>query len=176
MNATLSARDRAARTRMLVCDVDGVLTNGQLIYLPDGKEAKAFNTLDGLGVQALQKAGVVVHWLTARSSEVVARRALELNVPLTQGAREKGAAVEALSAASHFALDEMAFIGDDWLDLPAMMRVGFACSVPNGAPAVRERAHWVSQARGGEGAVRELAEFILSAQGRLDRAVAEYLP
>jgi 3-deoxy-D-manno-octulosonate 8-phosphate phosphatase (KDO 8-P phosphatase) len=167
--------ERAKRIRLLVCDVDGVLTNGDLIYLPDGKEGKIFNTLDGLGIQALQRAGIAVHWLTARSSEVVARRATELRLRLTQGVREKGKAVEQMSHAVGVGMAEIAYIGDDWLDLPALTRVGFACSVPNGAKAVRERAHWVSQAHGGAGAVRELAEFILEAQGKLDAAIAEYL-
>ncbi len=170
----MSPRARALRVRVLVCDVDGVLTNGQLIYLPDGKEAKAFNTLDGLGIQALQRGGIEVHLLTARSSEVVARRALELNVTLHQGARDKGAAIEHIRGGAGVSFDEMAMMGDDWLDLPALLRVGFACSVPNGAAAVRARAHWVSAARGGEGAVRELAEFILDAQGKLDAAILEF--
>jgi 3-deoxy-D-manno-octulosonate 8-phosphate phosphatase (KDO 8-P phosphatase) len=176
ISATLCASERAKRIQLVVCDVDGVLTNGQLIYLPDGKEAKAFNTLDGLGIQALQRAGIAVHWLTARTSEVVARRASELKLRLTQGVREKGKALEQISLALGVDLIEIAYIGDDWLDLPALMMVGLACSVPNGAQAVRARAHWVSSARGGEGAVRELAEFILESQGKLEAVISEYLP
>jgi 3-deoxy-D-manno-octulosonate 8-phosphate phosphatase (KDO 8-P phosphatase) len=173
--AFLSATERARRVKLLVCDVDGVLTNGQLIYLPDGREAKAFHTLDGLGIQTLQKANIPVQWLTARSSEVVARRALELGVTINQGAREKGEAIEAIAKKSNVSLEQVAYIGDDWLDLPAMRRVGFACTVPNAATAVRERAHWCAKARGGEGAVRELAELILNAQGKLAAAVGEYV-
>ncbi len=171
----LSAEDRAKRVRMLICDVDGVLTNGQLIYTADGKEAKTFNVLDGLGIQALQNAGIVVHWLTARSSEVVARRAAELKVRVHQGARDKGLEFAQIASAAGIKAEEIAYIGDDWLDLPALSRAGMACSVPNGALAVRERSHWVALARGGEGAVRELAEFILASQSKLEAAVAVYL-
>jgi 3-deoxy-D-manno-octulosonate 8-phosphate phosphatase (KDO 8-P phosphatase) len=171
----VSPQDRARTVKLLVCDVDGVLTNGQLIYLANGGEAKAFNTLDGLGIQALKASGVGVEWLTARASDIVERRAKELGVVVHQGVREKGAAIEHIAATAGIDLAHVAYIGDDWLDLPALTRVGFACTVPNASAAVKKRVHWIASATGGEGAVRELCEMILEAQGTLDAALVAYL-
>jgi 3-deoxy-D-manno-octulosonate 8-phosphate phosphatase (KDO 8-P phosphatase) len=175
MNAELTPIERALRVKLLICDVDGVLTDGRIIYGSDGFEAKSFHTLDGLGMQALKSAGIGVHWLTARNSEIVTRRAEELGISVLQGIRDKAIGLASICQSKGVELEEIAYIGDDWLDLPALTRVGFACAVPNASPAVRARAHWVSQARGGDGAVRELCEFILVAQGLLDEALAPYL-
>jgi 3-deoxy-D-manno-octulosonate 8-phosphate phosphatase (KDO 8-P phosphatase) len=169
-----TATERARHIKLLVCDVDGVLTDGKLIYLEGGGEAKAFNTLDGLGLQALKASGVAVRWLTARSSDIVQRRAAELQIDVEQGAREKGEALLRIMQAAKVTSEQTAFIGDDWLDLPAFAQAGFACTVPNAAMAVRARAHWTSAARGGEGAVRELCEFIMHAQGTYLQALARY--
>ncbi len=171
----MSPIERAKRVRLLVCDVDGVLTDGRIIYGTDGFEAKAFHTLDGLGMQALKGAGIGVQWLTARSSDIVTRRAEELGISVLQGIRDKGAGIASICQSKNVSSEEIAYMGDDWLDLPALTRVGFACAVPNASPAVKARAHWISEARGGQGAVRELAEFILAAQGKLDEAIAPYL-
>jgi 3-deoxy-D-manno-octulosonate 8-phosphate phosphatase (KDO 8-P phosphatase) len=172
---TLTPTQRAQRVKLLVCDVDGVLTDGRIIYGSDGFEAKAFHTLDGLGMQALKSAGIGVQWLTARSSDIVTRRADELGISVLQGIRDKAAGLASISQSKGIALEATAYIGDDWLDLPALTRVGFACTVPNASAAVKARAHWISAAAGGQGAVRELVEFILTAQDKLDAALAPYL-
>jgi 3-deoxy-D-manno-octulosonate 8-phosphate phosphatase (KDO 8-P phosphatase) len=173
--SNLTPIERAQRVRLLVCDVDGVLTDGRIIYGSDGFEAKAFHTLDGLGMQALKGAGIAVQWLTARSSDIVTRRAEELGISVLQGIRDKASGLASICQNKGIALEATAYIGDDWLDLPALTRVGFACTVPNASPAVKARAHWVSAAHGGHGAVRELAEFILASQNKLDAALAPYL-
>ncbi|MEN9560015.1 MAG: hypothetical protein RLZZ502_1226 [Pseudomonadota bacterium] len=161
--------------RALICDVDGVLTNGQLLYHADGSESKAFNTLDGLGIKLLQQAGIAVYWLTARRSAVVKRRADELAVRLFDGADPKLAAFQVIVAESGIAPAHMAYMGDDWLDLPIMLRVGVACTVPNAAPALLAKADWVATRAGGDGAVRELAEAILTAQNQYESLLATYL-
>ena len=160
--------------RALVCDVDGVLTDGKLNYL-GGEEFKSFSVLDGFGITLAKQAGWKVAFLTARGGPAVERRAAELGVDLVSGERNKGAGFAKICADWDIPRAEVAYIGDDWLDLPAMLAAGLAASVPNAAAAVRQRAHWLSTAEGGHGAVRELVEATLRLQGLLDALLKPYL-
>jgi 3-deoxy-D-manno-octulosonate 8-phosphate phosphatase (KDO 8-P phosphatase) len=165
----MSAEARAARVRWLLMDVDGVLTDGRLHYGPQGEALKVFDVRDGLGVKLLQAAGIGTALLTARRSEAVALRARELGIDrVMQGLADKaGGFASFLRETGAEALD-CGYIGDDWPDLPVLRRVGLAAAVADARPQVRAAAHWVSSRPGGAGAVRELAEFILRAQGRFE--------
>lgn len=165
-----------ARVRHLVLDVDGVLTDGRLSFDNNGNELKSFHTLDGHGIKMLQKTGVQVAIITGRRSAVVERRAHELGVgKLIQGREDKFTALQELFAGEGYRLEDMAYMGDDYPDLQVMTRVGCPISVPNAAPAVRERALWVTGKRGGEGAVREVCDRIMQVQGTFEAALAPYL-
>lgn len=167
---------RAKAVRLLLLDVDGVLTDGGLRYDDGGGEAKTFNVLDGHGLKLLQGQGVPVGIVTSRQSPLVQRRARELGLThLRQGCGDKRTALEALLAETRLGADAVAFVGDDVIDLPAMRRVGLAVAVANAHPEVRARAHWTTQKAGGHGAVREVCDLLLAAQGRLDAALAPYL-
>ncbi|MBK9244436.1 MAG: HAD-IIIA family hydrolase [Burkholderiales bacterium] len=165
----MNAEQRAASVRLLVLDVDGVLTDGRLYFGADGEAMKVFDVRDGHGVRLLREAGIEVAILSARRSPIVERRARELGIgPVIQGAADKGVALAELMRALQVNPRQCAYVGDDWPDLPALAQAGFAATVADAAPEVRQVAHWASSAPGGRGAVRELAEFILRAQGRLD--------
>lgn len=167
---------RAARVRLMIFDVDGVLTDGGLRYGPDGEVIKTFNVLDGHGIKLLQQSGVATAIISARQSGIVARRAADLGIRhLYQGVHDKRAAFGLLLEQTHIAEDACGFVGDDVIDLPILSRVAFAASVPNGHPEVKARVHYVTQAAGGSGAARELCDFILRAQGNYEAALAPYL-
>jgi 3-deoxy-D-manno-octulosonate 8-phosphate phosphatase (KDO 8-P phosphatase) len=167
---------RAASVRLLVLDVDGVLTDGGLFYGPDGESLKRFNVLDGHGIKLLQEAGVAVAIISARKSPIVSRRATDLGIThLFQGVHDKLSAFNALLAQTGLPAEQCGFIGDDVIDLPVLLRAGFAVSVAHGHPDVRARVHYVTQAGGGQGAVRELCDLILHAQGKYEAALAPYL-
>jgi 3-deoxy-D-manno-octulosonate 8-phosphate phosphatase (KDO 8-P phosphatase) len=153
---------RAAGVRLVVLDVDGVLTDGRLYFGPDGEALKVFDARDGHGVRLLREAGLTVALLSSRASPIVDRRASELDIaPVLQGERDKLAGLNRLLAATGIAAAECAYMGDDWPDLPVMERVGFAAAVADAAPEVRRAAHWIAEAEGGRGAVRALAEYVL---------------
>lgn len=167
---------RCRKIRLLLLDVDGVLSDGRLYYAEGVTEIKAFNTLDGHGIKMLQSCGVRVGIITGRSSEQVARRSKDLGISLLlQGREDKFAALQELLKDEHMSLDEIAFMGDDWPDLLVMTRVGLAMTVPNAHTEVRQRAHWISAIPGGSGAVREACDVIMRAQGRYEAALAPYL-
>lgn len=167
---------RAARVRLLLLDVDGVLTDGRIFYGPDGGEFKAFSTRDGLGIRLVQKSGVEVGIITARESRAVAARAENLGITrLYQGAGKKNEVFDRVLAETGLSPGEVAYMGDDWLDLPVMRRVGLACAVADAAAEVREAAHFTSSRPGGAGAVRELCELIVTARGDYERLLSEYL-
>jgi 3-deoxy-D-manno-octulosonate 8-phosphate phosphatase (KDO 8-P phosphatase) len=172
--APLTVADRMRGVRALVCDVDGVLTDGSLNYL-GADEIKSFSVLDGFGITLAKQAGWKVALLTARGGPAVERRATELGAELISGERSKGNAFGAICERWNVPLNEAAYIGDDWLDLPALAIAGLAATVPNAAAAVRQRAHWLATNPGGSGAVRELIEAILRVQGRLDELLQPYL-
>jgi 3-deoxy-D-manno-octulosonate 8-phosphate phosphatase (KDO 8-P phosphatase) len=160
---------RARRVRLLTCDVDGVLTDGRVYVGDDGRELKAFCALDGVGLNLLARANVTVAWITGSDAPAVAHRARRLNVPyVIQDAADKLSAWTALRNDLGFAADECAHIGDDLPDIPVLAACGLAATVPHAPAAVRAQAHVVTARDGGNGAVRELAELLLAAQGRLD--------
>ncbi|HYD94267.1 MAG TPA: HAD hydrolase family protein [Noviherbaspirillum sp.] len=167
---------RAAAVRLMIFDVDGILTDGSLHYGPAGEVIKTFNVLDGHGIKLLQQSGVATAIISARKSEIVARRAADLGIRhVHQGVHDKRVAFEQLLAETGTAADDCGFVGDDVIDLPILMRVKFAASVPNAHPEVKSRVHYVTAAGGGRGAARELCDFILRAQGSYDAAIAPYL-
>ena len=163
---TLTAEQRAARVRLLVLDVDGVLTDGRLYFGPQGEAIKVFDVRDGHGIKMLIKNGVEIALLSARSSDIVAARARDLGVTrVLQGESDKASAFARLLTEAGVGNDESGYIGDDLPDLPAMRAAGFAVTVADGCEAARSTAHWVTPQNGGRGAVRALAEFILRAKG-----------
>jgi 3-deoxy-D-manno-octulosonate 8-phosphate phosphatase (KDO 8-P phosphatase) len=167
---------RAARVRLMIFDVDGILTDGSLHYGPEGEMIKTFNVLDGHGIKLLQASGVAAAIISARKSDIVARRAADLGIlHLRQGVHDKQAAFEQLLAQTGIEAAACGFIGDDVIDLPVLLRAGFAASVPGGHPEVRARVHYITHAAGGRGAVRELCDFLLRAQGNYETALAPYL-
>lgn len=167
---------KLAQVRHLILDVDGVLTDGKLYFDNHGNELKTFHTLDGHGIKMLQKSGVAVAIITGRRSSVVEKRAHDLGVTrLIQGREDKYSAFQELFANESFDLETIAYVGDDYPDLQLMTRVGCPIAVPNAAPPVLERALWVTQKQGGEGAVREVCDRIMQAQGTYEAALKPYL-
>ncbi len=163
------AMARARAVRLLLLDVDGVLTDGRLFLSDSGEEFKAFHSRDGHGIKMLMASGVRVGLVTGRTSQVVSRRADDLGITiLVQGCRDKRAAVSRLLEDEGVTAAEAAFMGDDVIDLPAMESVGLAVAVADAHPLVCSHAHWVTKEKGGLGAVRELCELIMRAQGTLD--------
>lgn len=168
--------ERARKVRLAVFDVDGVLTDGGLNFLPDGTEFKRFSTLDGQGIKMLQNAGIEVAIITGRSSQVVINRATNLGIKhLIQGREDKRIALQEILAQLDLQLEDVAYLGDDLPDLPAIRSVSLGVAVANANSFVRQHADAVTSLRGGEGAAREFCEFILQAQGRLDAARQAYL-
>lgn len=156
-------RRRLQRLRALVTDVDGVLTDGGMYYGPSGEALKKFNTKDGMGIALLRKAGIIVAFITGESTEIALRRAEKLKVEdVYLGAEDKCAVLEEFLAKRGLTMEEIAYIGDDVNDLPCLQRVGVAITVADGMPQLKKMAHVVTDARGGEGAVREVAEAILA--------------
>jgi len=169
---------RARRVRLLTCDVDGVLTDGRIYVDDHGHETKAYSALDGVGIGLLQRAGITVAWITGSSAPAVTHRARRCNVAhVVLGAAEKHAPWDALRTQLGLQAGECAHIGDDLPDLAIFHACGFAVTVPHAPPAVREHAQYVTARDGGAGAVRELADLILAAQGKhLDQFVAPPRP
>ncbi len=170
------ALERAKGLRLMIFDVDGVMTDGTLYYSEHGEELKAFNVQDGHGIKMLRQYGVEVALITARNSRAVELRAASLGIAqLYQGVEDKRVAYVALLAQLGLAAEQSGHMGDDLLDLPLITRCGFAATVPAAPDALKSRAHYVSRARGGHGAVREVCEFILRAQGTFERAISAHL-
>jgi len=169
------AHRRAARVALMVLDVDGVLTDGRLYIGAQGELMKAFDVRDGHGIKLLRAAGIEVALLTARQSEIVAARARELGIGrVRQGQSDKREGFEQLLADTGVAAEHCGYIGDDWPDLPCLRRAGFAATVADACAEARAIAHWTSPAPGGRGAVRQLAEFILRAQGKFDELLRKH--
>ena len=170
------ALKRAEGLKLMIFDVDGVMTDGTLYYSERGEELKAFNIQDGLGIKMLRQNGVEVALITARNSRAVELRAASLGIAhLYQGAEDKRASYAALLAQMDLATEQSGYMGDDLLDLPLITRCGFAATVPAAPQALKSRAHYVTRAPGGHGAVREVCEFILRAQSALERAIGAHL-
>lgn len=167
---------RARAIKLAIFDVDGVLTDGRLYFLPDGSEFKTFNTLDGHGIKMLIASGVQSAIISGRKTPVVERRAQNLGIQhLFQGREDKLVVLDGLLAELSLSYEQVAYLGDDLPDLPVIRRVGLGMAVASADSFVRQHAHGVTQARGGEGAAREFCELILRAQGNLDAAQAAYL-
>ena len=167
---------RAKAVRLAIFDVDGVLTDGRLYFLADGSEFKTFNTLDGHGIKMLIASGVQTAIISGRSSPVVERRAANLGIQhLIQGREDKLVVLEQLLGELGLGYEEVAYLGDDLPDLPVIRRVGLGMAVASADGFVRQHAHGVTAARGGEGAAREFCELIMRAQGTLEAAQAAYL-
>lgn len=166
----------AAQVKLIIFDVDGVLTGGHIIFGQGGEALKAFHCQDGMGISLAHKAGLKTAIITGRDSEIVRRRGTELNIgDIHQGAADKLTALQALVAKYALSLDQIAYVGDDINDLPVMVQVGFPCAVVNAVPEVKAVARYISSRRGGDGAVRDIIEHILKAQGKWDNLIAEYL-
>lgn len=168
--------ERAQAIRLVLFDVDGVLTDGQIYLGNDGQEFKAFHSRDGHGLVMLQQTGVAAGVITGRRSEVVRARMAELGIAhVFQGVRYKLAAYEELLGRLGLADEAVSFVGDDWVDLPIMRRVGLAIAPADAHPLVARHAHWQTPSAGGRGAAREVCELVMEAQGTLAGALADYL-
>lgn len=168
--------DAINRIRFLILDVDGVMTDGTIIYTSSGEELKTFNCKDGSGIKYWMRAGHAAGIITGRASAMVSRRAEELDIAfLEMNAKLKLPAFERMIAAAGVTPGETAMIGDDLLDLPILRRVGLPIAVADAVAEVKETAAWVTSAAGGRGAVREAIEHILKTQGRWDDIMARYL-
>ncbi len=163
-----STRESLRALRMMVFDVDGVLTDGRLWYSEQGEIFKGFHALDGHGLRMLGESGIAVAIITGRESGIVARRAAELGIRFVhQGVRDKVAILTQIAQENGLALNEIGYMGDDLIDLAAMQRVGFSASVPNAPFYISQMASWVASQPAGQGAVRECCDAILAAKGRL---------
>jgi 3-deoxy-D-manno-octulosonate 8-phosphate phosphatase (KDO 8-P phosphatase) len=170
------ALSRARRVRLVVFDVDGVLTDGRLWYGPGGEELKAFHAFDGLGVKLLRLAGLKTALLSGRDSPAVAERAKELGIEhVLQGVEDKRKAFDALLRRLRVKRAATSYMGDDVVDLPVLMRCGFACAPHEAPEEVRRSAHYIASADAGHGAAREVCEFILEAQGKLGKVLQRFL-
>ncbi len=171
----MTPEERARRVRLLLLDVDGVLTDGTVIVHADGSESKAFSIRDGAALVWAQRAGLTVGLLSARTSGATAQRAAQLAIRLVhQGVASKLATYNQILTAAGVGDESVAFMGDDLVDLPVLGRAGLAAAPADAAAEVTARAHWVSRAPAGRGAVRELVEMILRAQGRWNAVVARF--
>lgn len=164
--------ERASRIRMLVLDVDGVLTDGRLYFDNQGNETKAFCTRDGLGMRALQSQDTVLAFITGRQSQIVSHRAAQLGVEhVYQGRNDKLNAFNELLSDTGMDEEQICYAGDDWIDIPVLDRVGLAVTVADADAVVKNRVHWVTSREGGSGAVREICDLILAARGLDDKVL-----
>ena len=167
---------KAANIRLVIFDVDGVLTDGSLFLDDKGQEYKAFHSQDGHGMKMLQETGVQIGIITGRSSEVVRIRMASLGVQhVYQGQSDKLPAYEALKAATGLDDTQIAYVGDDVVDLPVMSRVGLAIAVQDANAFTKQHAHHITAAAGGRGAAREVCELLMDAQGTLQASLTRYL-
>lgn len=168
-------RERAARVKLAIFDVDGVLTDGKLWYSDDGRELKSFHVHDGFGLKRLIANHIEVAIITSRMSHMVTERTAELGIAhVYQGQDNKRACFEELLHALKLTPEQTSYCGDDMPDLPVMTRVGFSIAVANAHPWVRERAHWRTRHAGGDGAVREVCDLLLAAQGKAESEFASF--
>src|SRR6266849_10328537 len=167
---------RASRIKLLLMDCDGVLTDGQLELLENGDEHKTFHARDGQGISLFHRAGGKTGIISGRTSSAVERRAQDLKMAyVRQYAKDKIAALEEIVAAAGVSADECAYIGDDVADIPVMGRVALAVAVADAVPETKQAAHYVTGLKGGHGAVREVCDLILKAQGKWDEVMKRFL-
>lgn len=168
--------DKAAAIRMVIFDVDGVLTDGSLFIGDDGEEYKAFNSRDGHGMKMLQATGVEIGIITGRTSQVVRHRMESLGIRhVYQGQQEKLPAFEELLQRQGLSAEQVAYVGDDVVDLPLLIRAGLAIAVQDAHALVKQHSHWITPSSGGHAAARDVCELIMRAQGTLESQLAKYL-
>jgi 3-deoxy-D-manno-octulosonate 8-phosphate phosphatase (KDO 8-P phosphatase) len=168
--------EKAEKIRLVIFDVDGVLTDGSLYLTDRGEEIKAFNSHDGHGLKMLRASGVKIAFITGRESRCVSLKARDLGVSLVyQGAKDKLPVFEALLKTLRLNASACAYVGDDLIDLPVLLRCGLAICVPAAPPLVKKHSHYVTQLEGGHGAVREVCELVMRAQDTLDELLSAYL-
>lgn len=168
--------EKASQIKLVIFDVDGVLTDGSLFIDDNGMEYKAFYSRDGLGMKMLQKTNVKIAIITGRSSEVVSYRMKSMGVEhVYQGQDDKLLAYEKIKKELQLSEDEIAYVGDDIIDLPVMKKVGFAIAVQDAHPLVIKHAHWQTPHTGGRGAARDVCELVMEAQNNLDQQNSRYL-
>ncbi len=167
--------EKAKNIKLLILDVDGVLTDAKLFFDEQGKEYKAFNARDGLGIKLLQKAGIQVAVISGRASKPVALRMEMLGISLVYlGQTDKGAAFKEIIAKVGCTPEQAAHVGDDLIDLPVLMQVGLAIAVQDASAYILPYVDWQTRLAGGQGAVREVCDFILQAQGKMDGLVESF--
>ena len=167
---------KAARIKLIIFDVDGVLTDGKLYFDSKGREQKVFHVHDGLGIKLLQQSGVKVAIISSRNSTAVKKRMKNLGIEhIYQGQENKSIAFANLTKKLQVSPEQIAYVGDDLPDLPLICKVGLGIAVANAVPLVKQYAYWQTHAKGGEGAVREVCEIIMQAQGMLDEMQAHFL-
>lgn len=167
MSSRLNAAKRARRIKYLILDVDGVMTDGGLYYSADGVELKRFNAQDGYGIVRARECGLGIGIISGRETPIVAARARVLGIDdVYQGAADKVEAMRGIQARYYLKDEEIAYIGDDLFDLPLLGAVGLSAAPKNARPEVRRKVHYVTSAAGGEGAVRELIDFLLAHRSR----------
>lgn len=169
--------ERAARVRLILFDVDGVLTDGRVLLHADGSESKQFHIRDGIVIIWAQRVGLTIGLLSARMSPTTAARAAQLGITLVhQGVASKIDAYDQIVSDIGLNDEEVAYMGDDIVDIAVLLRVGLAAAPADAVPEVRERVHWVAPSKGGSGAARDLLELILRAQGQWDTIVRSFTP
>ena len=168
--------DKAQPIKLVAFDIDGIMTDGRLYFTSLGDEIKAFNVKDGLGLNLLRKSGVEVAIITGRTSELVNRRARDLKIgKLIQGREDKKIALLELMQQENLSAEQIAYMGDDLPDLPAIRHAGLGVTVADALPIVKQHADLITEAKGGDGAVREFCDWLLQAQGNLDKVLEPYL-
>jgi len=167
--------DKAKEIKLVIFDVDGVLTDGSLFLGDDGEEYKAFNSRDGHGMKMLQSTGIQIGIITGRTSDVVRHRMQSLGIQhVYQGKLDKRPAFEELCQLTGISPEQVAYVGDDVVDLPILVRAGLAIGVQDAHPLVKQHSHWLTPNNGGRGAARDVCELILHAQGKLEDMMNKY--
>ena len=176
MNETTDINSRAQLIKLLLMDCDGVLTDGRLWLTVDGDEQKAFHARDGQGISLCHHAGLKTGIITGRTSSAVERRAQDLKMSyVRQEAKDKIKALDEILTEAGVTANECAYIGDDVADIPVMQRVALAVAVADAVPETKQAAHYVTELKGGQGAVREVCDLILKAQGKWDEVMRRFL-
>ncbi len=174
--STESVYNKARAIKLLICDVDGVMTDGSLFFGDNGMEYKAFHSRDGLGIMMLQRSGIPLAIITARTSDVVAHRMKNLNIDLVfQGQLSKVQAFEEICQQLNLSPEQIAYAGDDLVDLPVMKKVGLSIAVADSHERVKQLADWTTRHNGGHGAVRDICELLMESQGTLEDQFSVYL-
>ena len=172
----MTLKERFKKIKLLLLDVDGVLTDGRIVYDSHGRDLKFFDVHDGLGVYLLKKSGIGTIIITAKGSKAIRPRARDMRVEeILEDVRNKGAALVGLLKKYKVRKEQVCFVGDDLVDLGLMKKVGLAIAVANACPEIKRVSRYITKKRGGRGAVREVAELILKAQGKWQSVLKSYL-